>query len=499
MQNITIIQYFHWHITPEENLWKLASKEAQRLGWLGITHAWLPPAYKSADGVNEPGYAVYDHFDLGEFDQKGTVRTRYGTKDEYLECIKSLHDNGVAVLADIVLNHKQGGDEKEKVPVQQVDAENRNLLIGEPTEIEAYTHFSFPGRNGKYSTYLWNWQSFTGVDDCQNDEHKIYLIQNGYGNEWKNVTGGEKENFDYLMGSDIEFRNPHVQEEIKRWGRWYVETASLDGFRLDALKHIDPHFMCIWLDHLKDHFQKDFFTIGEYWQNDVGELNLYLQATEGRIHLLDVPLHFNIVDASLSGSDYDLRTIFDNTLLQVNPQRAITFIDNHDTQPLQSLESPVEFWFKPHAYSLTLLREAGIPCVFFPSLYGAKYGGKNAEGEDVEIEIIGVPELQRLMIARKQLSFGIQRDYFDNPNVIGWTREGTADKELSGIAVLLTNAGEASKVMELGKPNANKTFIDIYGGRQEKITTDDNGTAEFLVNERFVSVWIKEEAVKFFQ
>jgi len=493
MSNPTLVQYFHWHISPEENLWKFTTSEAAHLSELGITHAWLPPAYKSADGVNEPGYAVYDLFDLGEFDQKGTVRTRYGTKEEYLECIRALHNNGIRVLADIVLNHKQGGDEKEKVPVQQVDFENRNKMIGEPTEIEAYTRFTFPGRKGKYSDFIWNFHSFTGVDGGENGLHKVYLILNEYGNEWKNVPGDEKENFDYLMGSDIEFRNPHVKEELKWWGRWYIETTGIDGFRFDALKHIDPAFINEWLQHLKDHFKKDFFSIGEYWQNDADELNQCIESTHGQIHLLDVPLHFNFVDASLEHEKYDLRRIFDNTLLSKNPERAITFIDNHDTQPMQTLESPVEYWFKPHAYAITLLREAGIPCIFFPSLYGAKYGGINEKGEEIQIEIIGVPELYRMLRVRRELAYGNQRDYFDHPNTVGWTREGIDEMPHSGCAVLLTNGAEGHKTMELGKRNAGKIFVDIYGKRKEKITMDEEGKGEFKVNERSVSIWVEED------
>lgn len=50
---------------------------------LGMTAVWLPPAYKAADGSEGVGYAVYDLFDLGEFDQKGSVRTKYGTKLEF--------------------------------------------------------------------------------------------------------------------------------------------------------------------------------------------------------------------------------------------------------------------------------------------------------------------------------------------------------------------------------------------------------------------------------
>ena len=54
---------------------------------------WLPPAYKGADGAEDSGYTVYDLYDLGEFDQKGSVRTKYGTKDEYVAAIKELKKN----------------------------------------------------------------------------------------------------------------------------------------------------------------------------------------------------------------------------------------------------------------------------------------------------------------------------------------------------------------------------------------------------------------------
>ena len=71
--------------------------------------------------------------------------------------------------------------------------------------------------------------------------------------------------------------------------------------------------------------------------------------------------------------NYDLRQIFDNTLVQHQPALAVTLVENHDSQPLQSLESIVEAWFKPLAYALILLREAGYPCIFYGDYYGANY------------------------------------------------------------------------------------------------------------------------------
>ena len=57
------------------------------------------------------GYGVYDMYDLGEFDQKGTIRTKYGTKEEYLAAIRAFHAQGIRVYADIVLNHRMCGIE----------------------------------------------------------------------------------------------------------------------------------------------------------------------------------------------------------------------------------------------------------------------------------------------------------------------------------------------------------------------------------------------------
>ena len=99
-----MIQFFHWYSRGDGTLWKYLTEEAPRLAALGVIAAWLPPAYKGMCGLESRGYDVYDIYDLGEFDQQGTVRTRYGTKEEYLTCIKTLQENGINAIVDIVLN-----------------------------------------------------------------------------------------------------------------------------------------------------------------------------------------------------------------------------------------------------------------------------------------------------------------------------------------------------------------------------------------------------------
>ena len=100
----TLIQYFEWYLPADAGHWKRTAAEAARLRGAGFTGVWLPPAYKGAQGREDVGYGVYDTYDLGEFDQKGTVPTKYGTKDEYLAAVRALQAAGLEVLADIVLN-----------------------------------------------------------------------------------------------------------------------------------------------------------------------------------------------------------------------------------------------------------------------------------------------------------------------------------------------------------------------------------------------------------
>ena len=56
--------------------------------------------------------------------------------------------------------------------------------------------------------------------------------------------------------------------------------------------------------------------------------------------LFDVPLHFNFYRASTAGDDIDLTHILDGSLVSVDPIHAVTFVDNHDTQPDQAPSSP---------------------------------------------------------------------------------------------------------------------------------------------------------------
>lgn len=491
--NGVMMQYFHWYIDRDLILWNEVKSKAAELAAAGFTAMWLPPAYKGFAGGYDVGYGVYDLYDLGEFEQKGSTRTKYGTRQQYLAAVKALQQSGMQVYADAVLNHRMGGDTTEIIKATPFSQSDRLNPKGVMQEIESYTHYSFPGRQGKYSDFEWHWWHFDGVDydKRSQDSSSIYLFE---GKQFDDYVALENGNFAYLMGCDVDFQMQEVRDEMINWGKWYLDTTKADGFRLDAIKHISSWFFPEWIDTLKRYTGKDLYVVGEYWFNDLGTLDWYVDAVQGKMAVFDVPLHYNFYAASKSGGHYDLRRILDGTMMQQRPTHAVTFVENHDSQPLQALESPVEPWFKPLAYALILLRQEGYPCVFYADYFGASYSDKpggmaSLRGYDIYL-VSHRWLIDKFLYARREYAYGAQYDYFDHFNTIGWTRLGD-ESHPQAMAVIMSDGASGSKWMEVGKPNTK--FYDLTEHIKEPVHTNEWGWAEFFCLGGSVSVWVQSE------
>ena len=488
-KNGVILQVFHWYTENDGSLWKEISKKSQTWAEKGITALWLPPAYKGIGGNNDVGYGVYDLYDLGEFDQKGSIGTKYGKKEEYINAIKAAQEAGIYVYADIVLNHRIGGDLEEEFMAIPMDPNNRLERIGEEKKIKAWTNFTFPGRGGKYSSFNWHWWHFSGVDhNALNEQLAVYLIE---GKIFSDHVDKEKGNYDYLMGCNLDMNSEEVKKELETWGHWYLDTTNVDGFRFDAVKHVSADFFCPWFISMKKHKMKDLFAVGEYWSSDIKALEAFINKTSGGIHLFDVQLHYNFTQASKKVEEYDLRKILDGTLVLSHPHLAVTLVSNHDSQPLQSLESVVESWFVPLAYGIILLRIGGYPCIFIGEYEGANYEDFGRDGNKYKVEITNHKWIiDKLLYARKKFAYGPEKDYFKEENLIGWTRRGNEEYP-GGMAVVISNKDNGSIKMETG--NINTTYKDTIDHIREPVTTDEKGVGEFFVNGKSISVWIPLE------
>ena len=292
---------------------------------------------------------------------------------------------------------------------------------------------------------------------------------------------------DYLMFADLDYSHPEVREDVKNWGLWVVKELGLRGFRFDAIKHFSEDFLEEFVQNLDSEHGEGFFLVGEFWKDSLDGLTSYLSKMDHKFSLFDAPLVSNFSQISNTEKG-DMRSVFDQTLVQCEPYNAVTLVTNHDTQPSQALEMPISDWFQPLAYALILLRNAGYPCLFYGHVYGIKGGVENdwkppaAQGK--------IPDMT---LARKLYAYGEQNDYFDQPNVIGWVRRGTWDHP-DGCAVILSNAEAGEKKMFVGELHNGEKWTDVLGWNQKEVEIQD-GHGLFDCGSCSVSIYVRSDAM----
>lgn len=124
-QKDVMLQAFYWDvpIDAENNKglwWNNLANKASDFKNFGITGIWVPSPAKGNWGIYDMGYGIYDHYDLGNYSQKGSVETRFGSRSELENMISAMHDTlgtkpKVEVYADIILNHIYSADEDVEV------------------------------------------------------------------------------------------------------------------------------------------------------------------------------------------------------------------------------------------------------------------------------------------------------------------------------------------------------------------------------------------------
>lgn len=142
-QDDTMMQAFHWNVpvdTANRNgsWWDNLRGKASELSSAGITGIWTPPPSKGNVGIFDMGYGLFDHFDLGNYNQKETVETRFGSRQELINMISAMHNNGIEVYTDIVLNHFFTNDS------QQENNPAVKFYVGSEANIGGQQHSTYP-------------------------------------------------------------------------------------------------------------------------------------------------------------------------------------------------------------------------------------------------------------------------------------------------------------------------------------------------------------------
>lgn len=118
--NPVLLEAFEWNLPADNQHWKRLRAVLPELKAIGVDILWLPPGSKGKD-PDSNGYDIYDAYDLGEFDQKGTIPTKWGTKQDLLNLAVESRTLGMGLIWDAILNHRAFADSTEMVKVVEVD------------------------------------------------------------------------------------------------------------------------------------------------------------------------------------------------------------------------------------------------------------------------------------------------------------------------------------------------------------------------------------------
>lgn len=314
--------------------WDTLSGKANEIRLAGFTAIWLPPCLKGNSGGYSTGYDPFDDYDIGSKNQKGTIPTHYGTREQLEKCVATLRANGLDVYLDIVNNHRDGDD--------------------------GYYNFYYAdaygnATGGRFQKGQWDFHPNVPEDP----------------DVWD---GSGEVNF----GRDLAPMNgaSHwVYNGLEAAGDWLTKALDIQGYRLDYVKGISTDYQIAWLNYGA---MANKFSVGEFFDTTLSNVQTW-QSTmmQNKSSAFDFPLRAELKNMCQGGGYYDMTRLDHAGLAGVNPAGAVTFVENHDTDGNDPITQN-----KMLAYAYILTSE-GYPCVFYrdwssdPGSYNLKTGINN--------------------------------------------------------------------------------------------------------------------------
>jgi alpha-amylase len=124
------------------------------------------------------------------------------------------------------------------------------------------------------------------------------------------------------MFADLDYSHPEVEKDVLNWGVWLSRQITLKGVRFDAVKHFSEEFLRKFIVAMDEEHGEGWFFVGEFWKDELADMTRYLARMGKKFSLFDAPLVYNFSKLSKT-EDADLRTVFDETLVKIEPVNAV--------------------------------------------------------------------------------------------------------------------------------------------------------------------------------
>jgi alpha-amylase len=269
------------------------------------------------------------------------------------------------------------------------------------------------------------------------------------------------------FGEDLCQAHPHVNKGLKDWGDWLTRRMGYDGYRFDFAKGIEDDYIRQFLSHGA---MQGKFAVSEFWDSDPNALDKFVNDQAGLTSVFDFPLFYTLKDmCNDTSGGFDMRRLDGAGYAARNSFRAVTFVENHDTDRSDPIRTD-----KMMAYAFILTLE-GYPCVFYKD-----YAVYNLKAKiDVLIDI------------RKKLAGGKTSTLYKDDDLFIAQRNGT-DKLPGLVLVLNDNASQWKGAWVTVKSDwAGKTLKDYTGQAMSKTVAQD-GRVELWAPPRGYAIYSPE-------
>lgn len=405
---------------------------------LGVTAIWCTPLLENNyENTTYHGYAISDFY---------KIDPRFGSNDQYVDFVAASHQKGLKVIMDMVSNH---------------------------CGIWAWWMSDLPMED-----WIHQWPKYTQTNfkaSTVNDSHAAGVDKKLFLDGW----------FDKAM-PDMNQQNPffwtyYIQNTI-----WWIESANLDGIRMDTYPYNDRDAMAKWAKSITDEYP-NFNMMGETWLNSTQDIAVWQKDavnTSKYNSQLPTVMDFPFLKAISScfdehgkpSEDVGMNRLYNtiaNDYLYTNINNLLIFAENHDTQRFNHLTKGDVDKFKM-AMSL-LMTTRGIPQIYYGSEIGMT-GNKDKGDGDIRRDFPGGWQGDSINAFAADSRTTFQNEYFNYlSKLLNWRKNKSVIH-----TGLLTHYVPENDVYVYFRYNDKENIMVIVNNNETKQTLKTNRFIESL-------------------
>lgn len=337
--------------------WKGLKNNLNYLQGMGVKALWISGVQQNDQG-KDSRYTPYHQYHPDNFFK---VDPAMGTFQDLKDLIDEIHARGMYVILDVVPNHMA-----DKNGLANENDDKQYWGSGGP-------NFGWFDSNNKHPAPF---------------DNLAYFHNNGTINNWdaypEQVLG------QFKGTDDLKTEDSNVQSILSRAFKNLIDATDCDGFRVDAIKHVEKSWIKQWADDMRQYAasrgKSDFLIFGEYFSYDNNALADFCKDEGYSFNAsLFFPLSQNIANVFVNnqGSSQLTDQLNNKSLYGEAANRLIAFIDNHDVNRIalvNSGDNQNDIWKLRPALSFLYLATP-VPCLYYGTEHafdqGGHYNGSN--------------------------------------------------------------------------------------------------------------------------